>query len=259
MLDDGIVVHDHTSAGTDLAVLAERLEQAESQLLARHLHQTQRGDLGDLMLRPVAAEAFDQAAQHQIAVGLEHHVDEVHDDDAADVAQAQLPHDLFGRLEVVLRHRLFEVSARADELAGVDVDDRHRLGAVDDERAAGGQPHLAVERLLDLFAHPELIERVAIARIRFDALEQVGRDGLEVSLDRSLRLFALDQHLAEVLVEDIPHDLHEQVGLGVQQGRGLNGLELRADVLPLTREALHVARQLVFCRPFGRGADDDTG
>jgi hypothetical protein len=44
---------------------------------------------------------------------------------------------------------LVTVSSRlppgAGELAGVDVDDGHRLGAVDDQRAAGGQPDLAVE------------------------------------------------------------------------------------------------------------------
>ena len=62
----------------------------------------------------------------------------------------QLPHDLLGGLEVVAGDRLLEVAAGADELAGVDVDDGHRLGAVDDERAAGGQPHLAVERLHQL-------------------------------------------------------------------------------------------------------------
>jgi hypothetical protein len=49
---------------------------------------------------------------------------------------------------------LVTVSSRlppgADELAGVDVDDGHRLGAVDDQRAARGQPHLAVDRLGDL-------------------------------------------------------------------------------------------------------------
>ena len=40
---------------------------------------------------------------HQVAVALEHHVDEVDDDDAADVAQSQLADDLLGGLEVVAR------------------------------------------------------------------------------------------------------------------------------------------------------------
>ena len=54
-----------------------------------------------------------QPAQHQVAVGLQHHVDEVDDDDAADVAQPQLADDLLGRLEVVLGDGLLEVAARS--------------------------------------------------------------------------------------------------------------------------------------------------
>ena len=138
------VVHDDAASRAVLARLGERLEQARPDALAGHLHQAERGDLGDLVLGAVAAQALDEPAQHEVAVGLEHHVDEVDDDDAADVAQPQLADDLLGRLEVVLGDGLLEVAARADELAGVDVDDRHRLGAVDDERAARRQPHLAV-------------------------------------------------------------------------------------------------------------------
>ena len=89
------------------------------------------------MLGAVAAQAFEHAAQHEVAVGFEDHVDEVDDDDAADVAQTQLANDLFGSLEVVLRDGLLEVSTRADELAGVDIDDGHGLGAVDHEGATG--------------------------------------------------------------------------------------------------------------------------
>ena len=44
-----------------------------------------------------------------VAVGLLVHVDEVDDDDAADVAQPQLVGDLLARLEVGLGDRLLEV------------------------------------------------------------------------------------------------------------------------------------------------------
>ena len=56
--------------------------------------------------------------------------------------------------------RLFRVTVSSrlppgtGELAGVDVDDGHRLGAVDDQRAAGGQPDLAVQRLGELLVDP---------------------------------------------------------------------------------------------------------
>ena len=146
-----------------LAVLAERLDQAGADPLAGHLHQAERGDLGDLVAGAVATQALDQPAQHEVAVGLEHHVDEVDDDDAADVAQPELADDLLGGLEVVLGDRLLEVAAGAGELAGVDVDDGHRLGAVDDQRAARGQPDLAVQALGDLLVDAVRREHVDAA------------------------------------------------------------------------------------------------
>ena len=85
------------------------------------------------------------------------HVDEVDDDDPADVAQPQLAGDLLGRLEVVAEDGLLE-ARRAHVLAGVDVDDRERLGVLDDERAARRQPHLAVERLVELLVHVVALE-----------------------------------------------------------------------------------------------------
>ena len=82
---DGLGVDDHSAPGTVLARFAEDLKQALPDSLAGHLHQAQRGDLGHLVLGAVTAQALEQPAQHQVAVDLEHHVDEVDDDDAADV------------------------------------------------------------------------------------------------------------------------------------------------------------------------------
>ena len=118
-------------------------------------------------------EALEQTAHDELAVALEDHVDEVDDDDAADVAQPELAHDLLGRLEVVLGDRLLEVAARADELAGVDVDDGHRLGAVDDERATARQPDLAVHRLGELLVDAVVREEVLLGRPLADAVGEV--------------------------------------------------------------------------------------
>ena len=62
------------------------------------------------MAGAIAAQRLGQPAQHQVTVGFEHHVDEVDDDDAADVAQPELTHDLLGRLQVVLGDGLLEVA-----------------------------------------------------------------------------------------------------------------------------------------------------
>jgi hypothetical protein len=50
-----------------------------------------------------------EAAQHLLLVLGRLHVDEVDDDDPADVAQPELATDLLGRLQVVLQDGLFEM------------------------------------------------------------------------------------------------------------------------------------------------------
>src|SRR6202008_369608 len=133
---------DDATAVTALALLRERLKQPGTDPLTGHLHEPERRHLGNLVLGPVPRQALKKPAQHELAVRLEHHVDEVDDDDTADVTQPELANDLLRGLQVVPGDGLLEVPALAGELAGVDVDDRHRLGTVDDQRAAARQPHL---------------------------------------------------------------------------------------------------------------------
>ncbi len=123
--------HQHAAPVAVLARHRERLQQAGPDPLARHLHQAERGDLGHLMLGPVPREAFEQPPEHQVAVALQHHVDEVDDDDAAHVPHPELPDDLLGGLQVVAGDRLLQVAAVAGELARVHVDHGHRLGGID--------------------------------------------------------------------------------------------------------------------------------
>ena len=163
---DRVAVQQDAAAGAVRARRRERLDQAGAQLLSRQLDQPERRHLGHLVTGAVPGQRLGQPAQHQVAVGFQHHVDEVDDDDAADVAQPQLAHDLLGGLEVVAGDGLLEVAARAGELAGVDVDHGHRLGAVDDQGAARRQPHLAVHRLGQLLVDAVHGEHVGTVRRR---------------------------------------------------------------------------------------------
>ena len=67
------------------------------------------------------------------------------------------------------------------ELAGVDVDDDHRLGAVDDQGAAAGQPDLAVERLGELLVDPVGGEDVLLVGPPREPVGEVGRDVADVA------------------------------------------------------------------------------
>ena len=219
------------------------------------------------MAGAVTRKRLGEPTQHQVTVGFEHHVDEVDDDHAADVAQPHLAHDLLGGLEVVARHRFLEVAPRAGELAGVDVDDGHRLGVLDDQRAARREPHLPVECLRQLLVdamHHEGVGSVGVRSFEpLDAFHEVGCDRADVALDQVPRLVAFDHELLEILVEQVTHDANQQVGFLVERARrdqSLVGLaECLVDRLPLLLEAFDVGGEIVCADTFRCRADDDSG
>ena len=92
------------------AALGQDLAHAVGDVLAGHLDQAERRDLDHVSLRPVLVERLAHRLQDLVAVAGARHVDEVDDDDAADVAQPELAHDLVGRLEVDLGDRLLEAT-----------------------------------------------------------------------------------------------------------------------------------------------------
>jgi hypothetical protein len=107
------------------AGLGHDLAHAVGDVLARHLDQAERRDLDHEGLRAVLVERLAQDLQPRRRVARAGHVDEVDDDDAADVAQPQLLDHRLGGLEVGLRDHVLEPGrlAAAGEGAGVDVDD----------------------------------------------------------------------------------------------------------------------------------------
>jgi hypothetical protein len=100
------------------------------------------------------------------------HVDEVDDDQAADVADAQLPRDFVGRLEVGVGGGGLDVAA-ARGARRVDVDRDQRLGVVDHQAAARGQLHLVRVRRFDLV---------------LDLVAREQRDVVGVGLELALRV-----------------------------------------------------------------------
>ena len=119
----------------------QRLDEPLADPLSGHLDETELGDVEDLGRRLVPGQGGAERRRDLRPVRVDLHVDEVDDDDPADVPEPQLAGDLLGRLEVVPEHRLLEVR-RADVLAGVHVDDRQRLGPLDDQRSPEGSQTL---------------------------------------------------------------------------------------------------------------------
>src|SRR5213082_2587533 len=96
-----------------VALAGHDLARAVGDVLPRHLDETERRDLDDVRLRPVALELGAQCLLDRRAVLRVRHVDEVDDDAPADIAQAELAHDFLDGFEVVLRDRVLEPRAGA--------------------------------------------------------------------------------------------------------------------------------------------------
>ena len=97
------------------ALARQDLARPVGDVLPRHLDEAERRDLDDVGLRPVALQLRAQRLLDRLPVLRVRHVDEVDDDDAADVAQPELAHDLLHRFEVVLDDRVLEPRVRLFE------------------------------------------------------------------------------------------------------------------------------------------------
>ena len=88
------------------------------------------------------------------------HVDKVHYDDSADVAQSKLSNKFFGCLKVVLGNRLFEVSAGSDEFSSVHINNCHGFGAINNQGTSGGKKNLSVQSFDNLIPESIAIEHI---------------------------------------------------------------------------------------------------
>src|SRR5581483_3185549 len=263
-LDDRRRLRDDDPVATaGRTLLGENLARAVGHVLAGHLDEPEGRDLDDVRLRPVALELLLERLLDGLAVLRIRHVDEVDDDDSADVAQAELANDLPHGLEVVLRDRVLEalgrrLRPRADEAAGVDVDDGERLGVVEDEVPAGRQVDAARERRADLGVDAVGLEERLLLAVALDALGHVRRGLLQVAVDALQRAIVVDDRALEIAREEITHDPQRQLGLLVDERRRLRLPSARLDRAPEPLEEDDVALDVLGGRALRGRAHDQA-
>src|SRR2546423_269416 len=230
--------------------------------LARHLHQADVADLEHVGLRAVGRQRLLGGLEGLLPVGAFVHVDEIDDDDAADVAQAQLVDDLLGGLAVDLGDRILERSARAllaDVPPGVHVDGDQRLGLVDDDVAAALQPDLAVLGADQLLLDAVLVEDGLLAAVQLDATLQLGRRLLDEGLHPLELRPVVDHQLLDVVGEEIADAAEDEVQVRVHAGRRLHRLALLAHLVPQPEEEFDVGGQLLGRLGLRHGPGDESG
>ena len=204
------------------------------------------------MTSSIASQAFNQATQNQISVRFQDHIDKVDDDDAADIAQPQLTDDLFCGLEIVARNGFFQSSASADELTGIDIDNRHCFGSVNDQGAATGQPHLSIHSLGKLLIHAVGMESVLGSDPLVNSVRKLGRKLINVRFHRLIGLMTFNNEFGEVLIEDVTNNADSKLRFAAQKDRCiLRRGKLGLNIVPLLAQTTNVIADLFFTCTFG--------
>ena len=117
-----------------LTDVRESFNETLAHTLSGHLYEPERRYFSDLMLRTITAQALYKSAKYLLPVGFQNHVNEVDDNNSAEVAQAKLPSNFFSGFNVVLCYRLLEIATFTSEFTGINIHHDHGFGAIDDKR-----------------------------------------------------------------------------------------------------------------------------
>ena len=167
------------------------------------------------------------------------HVDEIDDDDAADISQADLLEDLRRRLEVRLIDGVAEARF-ADVFPGIDVDNGERLRLVDDEEATRLQRDLARTDVLDLLLDAVFPEKRFSALVESDARRELRQAELYELYDAVIDGAIVDNELVDIAAEEVAHNADDEVGVAVEErGRAAVAVS-RRDGIPKAHEIGHI-------------------
>ena len=226
--------------------------------LPGHLDQPERADPQDLGSSPIALQALAQLPLDAAAMALITHVDEVVNDHAAEVTQADLTSDFPSCGHVDLVGVLLGIGVGVAEVPAVDIDGDQSFGLVDDERTTSGERHAAALDAADFFFDLVLQEDRFTAFVELDAVDVPGHDDVhELASPLESRRF-VDLNRLDITRVDVANGPGNHVGLFVDHPRPFQLLQPFDQRLPESQQVVHVAMQVLGRAIDPCGADDEA-
>jgi len=195
--------------------------------------------------------------QHGALVLFTQHVDEVGNDDAAQVAQAQLPGDGTRGFQVGLENGVVEI-ARAHVATGVHVHRGECLGLVDDEVAARFEVHTPPQRTSDFLVNRIQVKDRALAFVVLQ-LGGCGRHELQAKGAQALELLQrIDANALRMLADQVAQHTLQQIEVLVQKRERRQAQRSILDARPGLAQISDVVGQLGVGGVFAIGAQDEA-
>ena len=200
------------------AGLGRGFEHAGAQPLAAHLHQAEARDAADLDARAVVLQRLLHRLLDFADMADLLHVDEVDDDQAGHVAQAQLARDFLRGLEVGVERGLLDI-VLARRTARVDVDRDQRLGRVDDQVAARLQLDDRLVHRRQLVLDAVALEQRRRVGVQLHPPDVARHQQLHEAARRLVALLALDDHFLDLAVIEVADRALDEVAVAIDQRR----------------------------------------
>src|SRR5882762_3587549 len=250
---------DHARSGAVRAGLAEHALERLLGAFAGDADEAKLVERERLGRGLVVFQSLLEGRQNFFAVAALFHVDEVHDDNAAEVAQANLADDLLHRFEVGLDDGVLKPGgAFADKFAGVHVDGHQRFGMVDDDVAAGLQPDFGAQGFVQFMLDAEFFEDRRFLGVQLDLADQLRLETADELDDLAVLLFVVDPDGSEVIADVIAeHALHE-IEIAMEKRRCFALLAAFLDFIPGFAEEIDVRANFIIGGAASCGAHDKS-
>src|SRR5271157_4556416 len=226
--------------------------------LARDRHQSEIVELEHLGRSAIVAQRLLQRLHHLLPVLAFVHVNEVDDDNPAQIAQPDLPHDFLDGIHVGLHNGVFQALGLANVLAGVDVNGHQRFGLVDDDGSAALQPHLRLQGAVDFVLNAELLEQRRVFRVQLDPPDHRRLESVGEAQDALVFIFGVHPDLREVGIDLVAQHPFHQIQVMIDQGWRFAVFGAVLDLGPQVLEKADVGAKVLFLDVRRGSAHDES-
>ena len=150
------------------------------------------------------------------------------------------------------------VEPLAHVLAGVDVDGHERFGVVDDDVAAGLEPDLGAQGLVEFLLDAELLEDRRILGVELHAADELGLEAADELDDLAELLLVVDPDGGVIVADVVAQNALDEIEIAVEQGGSLARLGCVLIFSQVRAEEFDVAANLLFGGAARGGANDEA-
>ena len=185
------------------------------------------------------------------------HVDEIANDQTANIAQPKLTRDFICRLQICLQNCFFDI-APTFVPAGIHINRDQGFSLVNHNIAAAPQPDLPMKSVVDLLLHAVTFENRRCAVIKMNSVPRSPRNLADHFVHPVNRLAIIADDFIDFFSEKVTHSPFNQIGLLKNSARRRTVTNQLLYFRPLIEEEAQIPNKVSCALSFSNSADDDA-